>query len=448
MSQARFPDRSASCAVLIGASKYESSSLHPIPAVSTGVSALHAALTDTRYGVIDVPNCHALSDPATADEIGEALSRAAEQAEDLLLVYYSGHGLLDDGGALHLALPATRPQRPGWTGIPLELLKSELAGARARARVLILDCCFSGRAVASMADPDGLVLGQLWSSGTYVLTSTSATAPSHAPLGERYTSFTSALLDALGAPDPLSLDGIYDHVRAELAGRGYPRPRRQAVDDIADLALARGPVSLTEQPEGPASDDAVVFSGSGRRMSRRQGRVTGAAGSALMVGSVVWGVLYPSVLGDGFWPLALTIFFAGWFLTAYPSSAREAEQLVIDRRGLTIELFFYGEPFGTIHLAWTNIEYLGLLNGSLIVRPRGSAPLSTIPARRTGGPFWGRPGQKFGHANLTSLPSMQADRLALRDAVGRFGGPLYRTEQELLDIDPLLGRIPTSVSPT
>lgn len=48
----------------------------------------------------------------------------------------------------------------GGCGLPLDLVKQELGGARARARVRLLDCCFSGRAGSATADPAGLLLGQ------------------------------------------------------------------------------------------------------------------------------------------------------------------------------------------------------------------------------------------------------------------------------------------------
>ncbi|MEU5109701.1 MULTISPECIES: hypothetical protein [unclassified Streptomyces] len=46
-------------------------------------------------------------EPATREAIGAALSRAGREATELLLVYYSGHGLVDDDGMLHLALEHT-----------------------------------------------------------------------------------------------------------------------------------------------------------------------------------------------------------------------------------------------------------------------------------------------------------------------------------------------------
>lgn len=64
----------------------------------------------------------------------------------------------------------------------------------------MLDRCFSGQAVAAMSTPDSLVAGRLEVTGTFTLTSTTATAASYAPPGDTYTTFTEALLGALRAP--------------------------------------------------------------------------------------------------------------------------------------------------------------------------------------------------------------------------------------------------------
>jgi hypothetical protein len=59
-------------------------------------------------------------------------------------------------------------------------------------RVLILDCCFSGRAIEAMTEPNSIVAGQIDITGVYTLTSASANQPANAPAGEKYTVFTAS----------------------------------------------------------------------------------------------------------------------------------------------------------------------------------------------------------------------------------------------------------------
>lgn len=258
MSETWFPDGARSRIILIGTGSYRHrKNLRPIPAVHNNLIDLQKTFSDPKHGILAgwPDHCAVLGHDGTAvdqEDIGTALSRASDEAEDLLLVYYAGHGLLDDGGLLYLTLQHTDPKQLGFTAVDLNLLKRQLAGAKARARMLILDCCFSGRAVEAMGPLPGLVSGQLPASGTYTLTSTSATRPSHAPPKDRNTAFTGALLGALGEPEPLRLDEIYQRVKLELDGRGFTAPQCRAVGDTGRMALARGAIPVsTPQTRAP-----------------------------------------------------------------------------------------------------------------------------------------------------------------------------------------------------
>ncbi|MDI3385218.1 caspase family protein [Streptomyces sp. B-S-A8] len=236
--------------MLIGSGRFVDPRLPDLPAVGANLSALRDALTDPVHGLLDPEHCRVVADPADASAVGAALSWASQEATDLLLVYYAGHGLQDDLGRLHLSLPQTDadPEQVPYSAVSIELIKNRVGGALADSRVLLLDCCFSGQAVSAMSEPAGLALGQTEVTGTYTLTSTTSTAPSHAPEGERHTAFTGALLDALGRPEPLTLDEIHLHVDRALHGRGLPRPRRRSVGTTGSLALVRGGVGAARAP--------------------------------------------------------------------------------------------------------------------------------------------------------------------------------------------------------
>jgi hypothetical protein len=275
-----FPNDGCSRAVLIGASTFRSPDLTAIPAVSNNLQALRDNLTDPEHGLLSSEHClvEGIDASASLPSVGAALSRASREATDLLLVYYAGHGLLDDDGSLYLGLEDTEPRNVGYSGVPIARIKRDLGEARARARVLILDCCFSGQAIAAMSAPQGLVAGQLNFTGTYTLTSSSATTPSHAPPGARHTAFTAALLGALAEPTPLSLDQIYQRVHADLDGRGLPAPQRRATNTAGRLVLVRGAAttSAEEQPD-PGTDQPLIR---GDGASDLLAQVLAAAGGA------------------------------------------------------------------------------------------------------------------------------------------------------------------------
>ncbi|MFB6814648.1 caspase family protein [Streptomyces sp. NPDC056347] len=291
MTGTRFPARATSRAVLIGTGTFHDPELPDIPAVQANLDALRRTLTHPVHGVFAPEHCVVVADPKDQATVGAALSQAVRECEDLLLVYYCGHGLLDEAGLLHFALTGTDNQNVSWSAIQLDLVKRMVGGARAKARVLVLDCCFAGKAISAMAGPRGLALGQLNLTGTYTLTSTTATAPSHAPPGAAHTAFTGSMLQALTVPGPLTLDEVHRHVDKELDGLGLPRPQRRSVGAVGELSLVRGPAREPEAPStaGTPAPAAKTDSASLRRMRARN--IT-----ATIVLSAV--ALLPPLLGD------------------------------------------------------------------------------------------------------------------------------------------------------
>jgi hypothetical protein len=98
------PDPQRSQVVLIGTSTYEDEKLPNLPAVGRSIGDLAAVLTDPVDGLVLERHCTVLADEADIRQIGRRLRLAARNAEDLLLVYYAGHGLVGRQGDLYLAL--------------------------------------------------------------------------------------------------------------------------------------------------------------------------------------------------------------------------------------------------------------------------------------------------------------------------------------------------------
>ena len=189
-------------------------------------------------------HCVVLLDPDSTSELAIEIDRVAKGASDLLLVYYAGHGLLDDDGALHLGLTRSTREFTRYDSFPFEGLRRILAKSPARKRVLILDCCFSGQAVGMMGEATDIATGQLDVSGTYTLTATSSTRPAHAPPGARFTAFTDQLLNVLRngipqGPEMLDLMSIYLAVRSALAAAGLPEPQQRGTNTAPNLFLVR-----------------------------------------------------------------------------------------------------------------------------------------------------------------------------------------------------------------
>jgi uncharacterized protein YjbI with pentapeptide repeats len=251
-------DPGRSRAVLIGASTY--SNLEDLPAVSNNLAGFRDVLVSPVLGGLPADNCTVLAEPAKPVDIYRALLKEAAAAEDTLLVYFAGHGRTGTRNELWLCLPDTDPGELPYSAWPYDELRRVVADSCATKKVVILDCCFSGRALADQAGDEETILGQVGIEGTYILTATAANAVALAPPGERYTAFTGALLGLLNkgipsGPELLTFAEIYPRLQYTLISRQLPRPRQQGSDTIAHLALTRniactgraGPGGFTER---------------------------------------------------------------------------------------------------------------------------------------------------------------------------------------------------------
>lgn len=239
----RLPDPRRSYAVLIGTSSYESGELPDLPAVRNNIKDLAGELSafppDRRV---------VIPEPADLRSVYRALRKYGEVAEDTLLVYFAGHGRTGRRNELYLGLNGTDPDELEVSSLPYDLLRKVLLESRAKNRIVMLDCCFSGRATEDMAGGEATLVGQMDIEGTYVLASTPANAVALAPRGERYTAFTGELIELLragvgGEDDLLTFGFIYQHLRERMIGRGLPRPCQRGTGNVDRLALARNPAA-------------------------------------------------------------------------------------------------------------------------------------------------------------------------------------------------------------
>jgi Caspase domain len=255
----RLPDRDRSRVVLIGSSAYhDAGHLPPLPAVGTSVRDLAAALTDPEYGIVPPEHCSVIIDARSPAEIRIPLLAASRRAEDLLLVYFAGHGLVGSRrGELFLAVYHSDWEAPEWESVPYDLLRDTVLDSPASTKAIILDCCFSGRALAgAMSDADAGVIGQLDVEGSCVIASSPRNKTSLVLPGERYTAFTGRLLKLLrdgaaDAPALLTMSEIYRRLLITMRSQGLPEPQRRGTGTADALALGRNR-ALYKPPWKPA----------------------------------------------------------------------------------------------------------------------------------------------------------------------------------------------------
>lgn len=242
------PDRHRSRAVLIGNSVYQDERLPDLPSVTNNLADLRAVLADPRTGVFAAEHCTLVENASDGPQVATLLADIAATAEDVLLIYYAGHGIIGARqNELYFGLAMTGVDRPQYSALPIDWVRDELLNSRAATKILILDCCFSGRAIDDfLADGETLILGQVGVSGTYTLTASPANTPALALPGARYTAFSGELLALLrdgvpAGPAELNLHLLYRHLLDRMTEKGWPTPKQRGTDNVHDLALGRNP---------------------------------------------------------------------------------------------------------------------------------------------------------------------------------------------------------------
>jgi uncharacterized caspase-like protein len=130
-------------ALIIGNSQYQDPRLAQLLTPQEDVNDLAAILRAPEIGGFDeVKTLVNESDANIRLSIEDFF--ADKKPDDLLVIYFSGHGVRDEQGLLFLAVNNTRANRLRATAIPSEFITGEMDRSRCKRQVLILDCCHSG----------------------------------------------------------------------------------------------------------------------------------------------------------------------------------------------------------------------------------------------------------------------------------------------------------------
>lgn len=259
----RLPDPAKSRAVIVGVNRYDT--LPDLPSVGNNVNRLAKVLGDPElWGLRRPDQCTVLLNPPSPDAVLDAVHDAAAEAEDALVVYFAGHGLVSPNGELYLALSNAHAQRL-YRAVAYEDLRLQLVDTcTATSKVVILDCCYSGRALVGHMGTALDVANHAMVEGTYLMTASAETKLAWAPEGETYTAFTGELLKALefgipGASDPLEMETLFWHVRQELGAKSRPVPQQRARNAGHAIALVRNRAvaALSIPPAAPTSSAAL-----------------------------------------------------------------------------------------------------------------------------------------------------------------------------------------------
>ncbi len=204
----------------------------------------------------------------TSYEINQAIEEFYSDSTrtDLLLLYFSGHGIKDEEGKLYFVTKDTRRNRLRSTAIPSSLINEGMRESRSRQQLLILDCCFSGAFAKGMIPKSGNVIGSLIGSterfqgrGRVILTASDAMQYAFEEddliQGSGVNSlFSSAIINGLSTfgadannDGIITVDELYDYVDEFVTERTPDqRPNIWAYAVQGEIVIAAKPPTVTE----------------------------------------------------------------------------------------------------------------------------------------------------------------------------------------------------------
>ncbi|MEH2301413.1 MAG: substrate-binding domain-containing protein [Nostoc sp.] len=245
----------AKVALLIGVSEYEPG-LSPLPAATKDVEAIERVLLHPEIGGFDDVTLLINPQQHVMQEAIETLFDS-RQRDDLLLLFFSGHGIKDESGKLYFADRNTRKTDKGVlvkaTTVPASFMHEVMGNSRSKREVVILDCCFSGAFAEGMsAKDDGFVdvKNQLGGEGRAILTSSTSTLYSFEQQGADTSTYTRYIVEGLetGAADRnedgwISVDELHEYAAKKVQDAAPAmKPEIYAIKEGYKIKLAKAPI--------------------------------------------------------------------------------------------------------------------------------------------------------------------------------------------------------------
>jgi hypothetical protein len=358
-------------ALILATANYDDPAFRPLPSVHADAWYLPQVLEDPAIGSFEQVT---VVKDAPANEMQAALISflTAREPDELALLYISGHGVWSrEVGQLYFVAASSKGGRLWETGLPAESVNEQLEACRARCKVALLDCCFSGSFVQGFRTrgETGPPPEALSTRGVYVITASDTRETAYE--GDSFNNgvsapsvFTGVLLEGLRtgradlAGDGLvSVDELYQYVHKQVRSKNLPTvqtPTKSAHRVVGDIVLARSPIGSRERPRDL---DPPPSTPSGDRLGVSTSvRSDGESDSAPLDASR--------------WRRLLEYWLGGWCETGY--RIRAAERV------------------GVLPAAWVRDRGIGQLDGSaaLVAEQRGlrvvARPVIRLPSPAMG----------------------------------------------------------------
>jgi formylglycine-generating enzyme required for sulfatase activity/uncharacterized caspase-like protein len=304
----------AKVALLIGISAYDENSVPNLPAVEGDLVAMRQVLENPQ--IADFDRVAILPNPQR-QEMADAIERlfSEGQPDDLIVLYFSGHGVKDGNENLYLTSANTRENQGRFSkasAIEARFIHDQMESSRCNRQVIILDCCFSGAfaeglsakafatepiaealkaqlgvgAIVEQPQSKGIAsrsgnTGALGLEGRAILTSSTDSQPSFEESGSQISVYTRHLVEGLktGAADSngdgvILIEELHEYAK-ERVQKAFPgmKPEIYAVREGYKIRLAQARIDdpeLEYRKEVKRSLHDGQITGTGRRILQRR----------------------------------------------------------------------------------------------------------------------------------------------------------------------------------
>ncbi|MCZ8117725.1 MAG: caspase family protein [Microcystis sp. LE18-22.4A] len=250
----------AKFALLIGVSEY-SEGLRPISSAILDVEAMRRVLEHPDMGAFDQVTVLSNPDQRSMERAVEDLF-TNRQRDDLVLLYFSGHGLKDQTAEFYLSARDTERDQNGELRISTILAASKLNkymnNSRSQRQMIILDCCFSGALVQGMLNKGELniqdIQEELGGRGRAILTSSSPIEYSFESEDKDLSIYTKYLVEGIetGAADKdgdqlISVNELHEYAseRVKEAAPAMTPKFYLSLEGEDTIYLAKSPLAAT-----------------------------------------------------------------------------------------------------------------------------------------------------------------------------------------------------------
>jgi formylglycine-generating enzyme required for sulfatase activity/uncharacterized caspase-like protein len=239
-------------ALLIGVSEYKSE-FKPLPSAIEDVKAMQRVLQEKgEFEVTTLPNPKRNAMELAIDQLF-----ANRTSEDLVLFYFSGHGIKDYKRKFYLTSSETTKDKQRIitppTAVAASYLQSQMSESRSERQVIILDCCYSGAIAQGLTVKGEIeidIQAELGGKGRAILTSSSSTQESYTQENSELSIYTHYLIEGIetGAADldedgKISVDELHEYTKKKVQEASPAMtPQFYPVEEGYKIYLARSPI--------------------------------------------------------------------------------------------------------------------------------------------------------------------------------------------------------------